>query len=73
MPKAWHINKMNNTELSEKLKANIARESVECNAPFLGVKEVSLGVIPAVDGVGSVSSSTSSFEDAFRGSVSDKY
>lgn len=56
--------------LSEKHSAKIAREIVECSARLRGAKRVSFGVMPAVEGVGSASSSTSSCAAEVKGSVS---
>ena len=72
MSRAWHISSMNSIELSEKLNANRARDSVECSAPFLGANAGSRGVVPAVLGVGRASSSTSSFATAVRGALSSE-
>ena len=57
-------------ELSEKQRAKIALDIVECNARFFGIWLRSAEENVAVVGVGNVSNSTSSCAAAVRGSVS---
>lgn len=64
------MSKTKSVRLSEKHKAKIAREMVECRGRLREASACSFGLSPAVDGVGSASSSTSSCRAAVRGSVS---